>query len=222
MTLEEKLHTIQQNLKAPKGQYNSFAKYNFRSCEDIIEAVKPLLPESTYLTLSDEIQIFGNHLYVVATATITWAGLSVSTTGCARETLDKKGMDSGQMTGTASSYARKYALNGLFAIDDTKDADTNEYKQETQKSKIESESSNKPKIELTLEQKLNAATKATDKYLKDLEATPVEYIDALDKNHKSTLESINARYPDLAKKIKDAVILKHKEAADLLERFNAA
>ncbi len=119
---------IQEELKAPKGQYNSFGKYNYRSCEDILEAVKPLLQaHSCTLTLSDDIVQVGERYYVKATATIvTDNGESVAVTAFARESLDKKGMDDSQITGTASSYARKYALNGLFLIDDTKDADTDE------------------------------------------------------------------------------------------------
>jgi len=113
-----KLAEIQQALKAPKGQRNSFGNYNYRSCEDILEAVKPLLGDEV-LTISDEIVEVGFRVYVKATATC--CGLSV--TGYAREEEKKKGMDEAQITGAASSYARKYALNGLFCIDDTKDAD---------------------------------------------------------------------------------------------------
>jgi len=116
---------IQQSLKAPKLQYNSFAKYNYRSQEDILEAVKPLLKKEGTLTLSDEVVQVGNFNYIKATATLTDSEGNIYTTSAfAREEETKKGMDSSQMTGTASSYARKYALNGLFAIDDNKDADT--------------------------------------------------------------------------------------------------
>jgi hypothetical protein len=117
---------IQAKLKAPKGQYNNFGKYKYRSCEDIVEAVKPLLAEAGYhLILSDDIVLVGDRVYVKATATV-FNGTDVlgTATAFAREPQDKKGMDASQITGTASSYARKYALNGLFAIDDTKDADT--------------------------------------------------------------------------------------------------
>ncbi len=117
---------IQQELKAPKTQRNNFGGYNYRSCEDILEAVKPLLAEqSCTLTITDEIVMVGERIYLKATATITNPeGLSVSTTAFAREPEQKKGMDESQISGMASSYARKYALNGLFCIDDTKDADT--------------------------------------------------------------------------------------------------
>lgn len=120
------MYTIQQKLKAPKGQFNSFGKYKYRSCEDIVEAVKPLLAEAGYhLILSDDIVMVGDRIYVKSTASVL-KGTEVlgSASAFAREPLDKKGMDASQITGTASSYARKYALNGLFAIDDTKDADT--------------------------------------------------------------------------------------------------
>ena len=121
-----KLLEIQHRLKAPKGQYNSFGKYKYRSCEDILEAVKELLgDQSCILNISDELVLIGDRYYVKATATITNSeGKSVSTTAFAREPIDKKGMDESQITGMASSYARKYALNGLFDIDDTKDSDS--------------------------------------------------------------------------------------------------
>lgn len=122
MEFIEKVSKIQQGLKAPKNQRNNFGGYNYRSCEDILEAVKPLLG-GLILTLNDEIIQVGDRVYVKATATITDGDHSVSTTANAREPLAKKGMDESQITGAASSYARKYALNGLFDIDDTKDAD---------------------------------------------------------------------------------------------------
>lgn len=121
--LQESLSEIQKNLKAPKGQRNNFGKYNYRSCEDILEAVKPLLGEMI-LTISDEIVHLGDRFYVKATVRLKCGLESLDVTGLARESDIKKGMDSAQITGSASSYARKYALNGLFCIDDTKDADT--------------------------------------------------------------------------------------------------
>lgn len=121
----EKLSRIQAELKAPKNQRNDFGKYNYRSCEDILEAVKPLLArEGLVLTITDSIEMVGNRYYVKATATVTDGEKSISTTAYAREADERKGMDSSQVTGSSSSYARKYALNGLFCIDDTKDADT--------------------------------------------------------------------------------------------------
>lgn len=125
MEFIEKIVAIQSELKAPKGQYNSLGKYNYRSCEDILEGVKPLLAKhGLVLTIQDSIDLIGDRFYVKATATITDGKEQLSTSAYARESLDKKGMDASQVTGATSSYARKYALNGLLAIDDTKDADT--------------------------------------------------------------------------------------------------
>jgi len=118
----QKLAKIQATLKAPKGQTNSFGNYKYRSCEDILTAVKPLL-DGCVLTISDEIVAIADRIYVKATARIFDETQWVETTAFAREASDKKGMDAAQITGSASSYARKYALNGLFCIDDTKDAD---------------------------------------------------------------------------------------------------
>ena len=117
-----KLTEIQQKLKAPKNQYNDFGKYKYRSCEDILEAVKPLL-NGCILTISDEVVEVGGRVYVKATATFLGED-KITVIAYAREPESRKGMDESQITGTASSYARKYALNGLFLIDDTKDADT--------------------------------------------------------------------------------------------------
>lgn len=125
MEFIEKIVAIQSELKAPKGQYNSFGKYNYRSCEDILEGVKPLLAKhGLVLTIQDSIDLIGDRFYVKATATITDGKEQLSTSAYARESLDKKGIDASQVTGATSSYARKYALNGLLAIDDTKDDDT--------------------------------------------------------------------------------------------------
>lgn len=124
-TLLQHLAQIQSELKAPKGQRNTFGMYNYRSCEDILEAVKPLLTErGLVLIITDDIVQIGERYYVRATATIYDAeGSFISNSALAREEAVKKGMDASQITGATSSYARKYALNGLFAIDDTKDAD---------------------------------------------------------------------------------------------------
>lgn len=125
VVLNQRVGDIQHKLKAPKGQYNSFGKYNYRSCEDILEGVKPLLKEHNLaLLIDDEIVQIGERYYVKATAKITDGREIVSATAYAREPDTKKGMDASQVTGATSSYARKYALNGLLAIDDTKDADT--------------------------------------------------------------------------------------------------
>jgi hypothetical protein len=121
------LSIIQSELKAPKGQFNAFGKYKYRSCEDIVEAVKPVLRKYNFaLIITDDIVLIGERYYVKATATITNGTITYSATAFAREEETRKGMDGSQVTGSASSYARKYALNGLFAIDDTKDADSSE------------------------------------------------------------------------------------------------
>lgn len=129
--LLKKLQAVQVELKAPKAQYNNFGKYAYRSCEDILEAVKPLLKANgLVLTLRDRLEVVGEWHYVKATATVYDAdtGVSLETAAYAREEEAKKGMDVSQITGTASSYARKYALNAMFLIDDTKDADaTNQH-----------------------------------------------------------------------------------------------
>jgi len=129
MSLVEKIIKVQSTLKAPKNQRNNFGNYNYRSCEDILEAVKPLLAENgLILTISDEMVMLGNRFYVKAEATITDGENKITNSAYAREEETKKGMDASQITGAASSYARKYALNGLFCIDDTKDADaTNDH-----------------------------------------------------------------------------------------------
>ena len=131
------LMAVQAELKAPKNQHNSFGKYDYRSAEDIIEAVKPLLKDNgLFLNMSDEIVLIGDRYYVKATVKVVdvVTGESVQTSALAREASQKNGMDESQVTGTASSYARKYALNGLFAIDDNRDADTDEYARQTSQS----------------------------------------------------------------------------------------
>jgi hypothetical protein len=144
MTIYEKLSAIQVKLNAPKKQYNSYGRYNYRSCEDILEGLKPHLEETkTAVTVNDEIVLIGERYYVKATATLhdCESDKSVSNTAYAREELTKKGMDASQITGSTSSYARKYALNGLFCIDDVKDADTrdNRQKEAEEQAKAESE-----------------------------------------------------------------------------------
>ena len=131
----QKLMQVQSRLKAPKGQYNSFGKYRYRSCEDILTAVKPLLAEvGAVIVIEDGLEMVGDRIYIKATASFidaeTNLGTTISNTAYAREEETKRGMDSSQITGTASSYARKYALNGLLLIDDTKDADTDENRNE--------------------------------------------------------------------------------------------
>lgn len=129
---ESTLTKIQNELKAPKSQHNKFGNYDYRSAEDILEALKPLLAtHNAQLTLTDKPVMVGEWHYIEATARLVVDDKEIANTASARESPAKKGMDDSQITGTASSYARKYALNGLFLIDDTKDADTNEYHQST-------------------------------------------------------------------------------------------
>jgi hypothetical protein len=137
-----KLALIQQELCAPKNQYNSYGKYNYRSCEDILEGLKPCLEKTgCALTISDELIVVGERYYVKATATLhdNETDFKISNTAYAREEETVKGMSSSQITGAASSYARKYALNGLFCIDDVKDADTRDNRQKEAKAQKQAE-----------------------------------------------------------------------------------
>ena len=165
MQIYTKLATIQKKLKCEKSQYNSFGKYKYRSCEDILKAVKPLLDETkTVLTLSDELVAIGERYYVKATATLLDTEESkdvpfISTTAYAREEETKKGMDGSQITGTASSYARKYALGGLFDIDDGIDSDaTNTGETKTERAKTSVQQKSKIDFDAIDEQIKNATT----------------------------------------------------------------
>ena len=156
--LNEKLIAIQHELKAPKSQYNSFGKYKYRSCEDILEALKPLLHKyGCSLILNDDIILLGDRFYVKATATFSNGEQSITSTAFAREEETKKGADGSQVTGASSSYARKYALNGMFCIDDTKDSDATNTGNTEQKPETPKPVAQKPapkKTELTYEQAL--------------------------------------------------------------------
>ena len=163
----KKLVKIQSELKAAKNQRNNFGKYNYRSCEDILESVKPLLKEAELtLIVTDKIVLIGERYYVEATATLYGDGEPIVSTAFAREAENKKGMDSAQVTGATSSYARKYALNGLFAIDDSKDVDTDEHHKQTDGNKP----ATKPKAKLD-EKQLKTICTAIEggnaKYTKD-------------------------------------------------------
>lgn len=134
MNIYEKLSNIQNELKVPKAQNNDYGGFKYRSCEDILEAVKPICKKyNTVLVLGDKLENIGDRYYIKASAELIDLEdeKSICKNAYAREEESKKGMDGSQITGTASSYARKYALNGLFNIDDTKDADTNEYTEKT-------------------------------------------------------------------------------------------
>ena len=154
MGIYEKLMHIQTEIKAPKNLYNSFGKYKYRNAEGICEAVKPYLAkENASLVLHDDLVNVGDRIYVKATACLidNESGRTVETTAFAREALSKKGMDDSQITGTASSYARKYALNGLFLLDDTKDADTDENRIERENRQAEKKSISKTEAKVLYE-----------------------------------------------------------------------
>ena len=160
-TIYEKLLTVQNELKAPKDKRNNFGGYNYRSCEGILEAVKPLLQEQgLMLTIKDEVVNIGDRYYVRATVLLDDISSNgeIAITALAREEEAKKGMDASQITGTASSYARKYALNGLFLIDDTKDADTEEFHRTTQengqKTNVATQPNQPPAKKIALTQKI--------------------------------------------------------------------
>ena len=185
MNIQEKLKIIQCELKAPKSQHNNFGNYNYRSLEDINESVKPILDKvGATIVLSDDIVFMGERYYVKATATLydTESNESISVTALARETDVKKGMDSSQVTGATSSYARKYALNGLFAIDDTKDADSEEYKTKDDK---------KGNAKATIQ----SITKAQVKEIRDLaEVKRIKISDLEDKKSKKIEKFTPAEY----------------------------
>lgn len=186
------LHRIQSTLNAPKDKYNSFGKYSYRSCESILEALKPLLNETnSTVTISDDIVEVGGRVYVEATAVLKGPDEEHSVTAFAREAESKKGMDEAQITGAASSYARKYALNGLFAIDDTKDADaTNDHEtKREQGSKPSSQASDKPWY--------NSFNDDRDRMIDDINAGRMTGI--------AIINRLSANYI-INKKIKDAIL----------------
>lgn len=182
---------IQSRLKAPKNQRNTFGGYNYRNCEDIMEAVKPLLKEvNSSLVISDDIVQVGDRIYVKATATLHTPSGTYTNTAFAREALSKKGMDESQVTGAASSYARKYALNGLFCIDDTKDADTlNNSSAYTQKSGP-TEDELREAFEMI---RPNIETAPSKQYLKDLHVQNVAL-----HNYKPYKDAMNKRAKEVA------------------------
>jgi hypothetical protein len=223
--LFEVLSKIQKEMKAPKSQYNAFGKYKYRSCEDILEAVKPFL-NGAVLYISDEMVLIGERYYIKATATLRNGDEAVSVTAYAREEAEKKGMDSSQITGAASSYARKYALNGLFLIDDTKDSDaTNEHgKGEAANSKPKGNQVN------TLKEKLVSKKEETPSVGKKLFADIFKFWMSKDEddaaNRATAYEAINryAAHVGIKKTLKDAADLDkltEKECDKIAEAFNA-
>ncbi|EEZ6119158.1 ERF family protein [Escherichia coli] len=165
--LYKKLWLIQQQLKAPKSQRNNYGGYNYRSAEDILEAVKPLL-EGITLTLDDEVVLIGDRFYIKATATLSDGEDEIKATAFAREEKEQKGMSAGQLTGATSSYARKYCLNGLFCIDDAKDLDSDAYAKQTgqqprqQKAPPKQQQKAPPNPDEVLARFCDAAAKAPD------------------------------------------------------------
>lgn len=200
MTVYKKLIEVQKELKAPKNQRNSFGNYNYRSCEDILEALKPVLSEhGATVFISDKPVVKENLFsYIEATATFvdTESGDSVSVTAYAREAETKKGMDVSQITGSASSYARKYALNGLFLIDDTKDADTDE--QHNQTSGTKQKAFSKDDVTALRLDLVKVAT-ATKKDVNDLESWVAQQIGL--NNFESINQSSFAKAKPLVKQL---------------------
>ena len=203
MDIYEKLGTIQTKLKAPKNQYNKFGNYYYRNAEDIQEAVKPLLAETkTVLTISDDIALVGDRFYIRATATLTDAEGkdSIAVTAYAREPLERKGMDDAQVTGATSSYARKYALCGLFLLDDTKDADSMDNSKDeppkTQTKATQKRAASEPQTKQA-ENKRPVERFATNDQLetirKELKRTGVSEEKILDRYHVSGLGGLTER-----------------------------
>jgi hypothetical protein len=211
----EKLNYIQVNLKAPKGQYSEFGDYWYRSLENITDALKPFLKATgTILLMSDEIVLVNERYYVKATATIMDSENSLSVTALARETFTKKKMDDSQITGAASSYARKYALNGLFAIDDTKDADATNKHEETKTIKTTKQANvyKKPQRQVTNEQAKEKLTEIVGKFKKQFNYT--ENKQAIEAINKALEVDVNEIYSkgsviekiDLYKKIRGIIV----------------
>ena len=205
MTVYKKLTEVQKELKAPKNQRNTFGNYNYRSCEDILEALKPVLSEhGATVFISDKPVVKENGWsYIESTATFvdTESGDSVSVTAYAREAEIKKGMDVSQITGSASSYARKYALNGLFLIDDTKDADTDE--QHNQTSGTKQKAFSKDDVTALRLDLVKVAT-ATKKDVNDLESWVAQQIglDSFESINQSNFVKANALVKQLMAKAK--------------------
>ena len=195
MNIYEKLLEIQNELKAPKSQWNDFGKYHFRSCEDILESIKPLcVKEKVLLYFTDKVECIQERYYVESTAhLINIENLEerIDVTASARESLTKKGMDESQITGTASSYARKYALGGMFNIDDTKDADSSEYYKTTQETKSVKKQVTTPKV---AESKITATQVTTfNNWIKNNKIAEDVVTDSLIKRGYEKIEEVSAK-----------------------------
>lgn len=195
MKMHEILHKVQQGLKAPKDKYNSFGEYSYRSQQMILERVKPLLPEGVIIVLSDEIKEVAGSAYVYATATISGETGAISCSAGAREDKERKKMQPEQLTGSSSSYARKYALMGLLAIDDTKDADATEEDVKPAKPKA-------TKPELTLEEKRKAAKVTADEIISEYKkCTNLGMLADVQQKYSSKLQRLSNGYEDLFKDV---------------------
>lgn len=205
MSAFEKLLAIQNELKAPKNQYNSFGKYHYRNCEDILEALKPILKKhKATLQITDEITMVGERYYVKATAILIDIedNSQIKNEAFARESDSQKGMDSSQLSGATSSYARKYALNGLFLIDDNKDADTDEFQ-----GKVRGQSAEE-----------TAQDNEWTSQGKDLiDATKIKSLKTVCKNHKMDEEHLAKKYGK--KKIEELTITDYLDFAKTGEEF---
>lgn len=202
MSIYEKLIKAQVELEAPKEKENTFGNYKYRSAEDILEAVKPINEKhGLILTLTDEPLLVGERYYIKASATLTDGEQTITVNGFAREALNRKGQDDSQITGTASSYARKYALNGLYLIDDSKDADTNEFKQEKD-NRSKAQQNNQQQQQNNQQQQQNDFGKNKQEVVRRLkavaEAKKIEFADA----KRMVLEKTNK---DLERNDKDIV-----------------
>jgi len=198
-----KLAEIQQALIAPKGQFNSFGKYKYRSCEDILEAVKPLLGDSVLL-ITDEIVLIGDRYYVKATAHFITGDAIRSVAAFARESLDKKGMDAAQITGAASSYARKYALNGLFCIDDTKDPDSSappNNKKETKKVPDKAKTKEEKQTDLMAQAFFDYTTEHKESLAKGFEWDEAAFIRIIQEGRPETIKDFKNIVKNLPSKL---------------------
>lgn len=193
--INEILHQIQISLSVPKTRYNKFGNYNYRNAEDIVDAIKSFLPDGIYLLLSDEVVMLGNRFYIKATASLESKEGKLLAYGWAREPEEQKGMSAGQVTGASSSYARKYALNGLFAIDDGVDADSQDNTAKTTAKTIEP----------SLEANRQGAEKFTNSYLIELANCTLDNLVQLTTKHNASLKRIHSNYPDLSKVINAAI-----------------
>lgn len=204
----EVLAHIQKNLHAPKSQFNSFGNYYYRACEDIFDGLKKCMPENAIVTVSDEMVLIGERYYIKATATLSFMGASVSNTAFARESLTKKGMDDSQVTGATSSYARKYALNGLFLIDDVKDSDAQDNKADDDKSNAKGELKKLSGPEfLELQKAIKNSTKETFEGVK--KKAKDQYRNMMEAHQKAIAKAVKDKEEELKKEAHDSDQIPH-------------